>query len=136
MTLIDAGPLVALIDAGEPDHERCVSALRSVQFPLLTTWSAFTEAMYLVGRAGGWIGQRALWQFVLNKDLAIAEQSAKSTGRIAKLMERYADRPMDLADASLVALAEERNLKRVFTLDADFSIYRLHGRGHFELLPG
>jgi len=43
---------------------------------------------------------------------------------------------MDLADASLVALAEERSLKRIFTLDADFGIYRLHGRGHFELLPG
>jgi uncharacterized protein len=135
MTLVDAGPLIALIDAGEPDHELCISTLRSVQLPLLTTWSAFTEAMYLVGRAGGWVGQRALWQLVLNKDLAIAEQSAKSTGRIAKLMERYADRPMDLADATLVTLAEERNLKRVFTLDADFSIYRLHGRSRFELLP-
>lgn len=135
MTLVDAGPLVALIDAGEPDHELCISTLRSVQLPLLTTWSAFTEAMYLVGRAGGWTGQRALWQLVLNKDLAIAEQSAKSTGRIAKLMERYSDRPMDLADATLVALAEERDIKRVFTLDADFSIYRLHGRGRFEPLP-
>lgn len=135
MTLVDAGPLVALIDAGEPDHELCISTLQSVQLPLLTTWSAFTEAMYLVGRAGGWTGQRALWQLVLNKDLAIAEQSAKSTGRIAKLMERYSDRPMDLADATLVALAEERDIKRVFTLDADFSIYRLHGRGRFEPLP-
>ncbi len=136
MTLVDAGPLVALIDSGEPDHELCVSTLRSIQLPLVTTWSAFTEAMYLVGRAGGWVGQRALWQFVLNKDLEIAEQSAKSADRIAKLMERYADCPMDLADATLVALAEERKLKRVFTLDADFSIYRLHGRGHFDLLPG
>jgi hypothetical protein len=135
MTLVDAGPLVALIDAGEPDHARCVSTLRSIQLPLVTTWSAFTEAMYLVGRAGGWIAQRALWQLVLNKDLAIAEQSPKAIARIAKLMDRYADRPMDLADATLVALAEERNSKRIFTLDADFSIYRLHGRSHFELIP-
>jgi predicted nucleic acid-binding protein len=135
MTLVDAGPLVALIDAGEPDHELCVSTLRSIQLPLLTTWSTFTEAMYLVGRAGGWTAQRALWQLVLNKDLAIAELPAKSIARTAKLMERYADRPMDLADATLVTLAEERNLKRVFTLDADFAIYRPHGRGHFELIP-
>lgn len=136
MTLVDAGPLVALIDAGEPDHELCVSTLRSIQLPLVTTWAAFTEAMYLVGRAGAWVGQKALWQLVLNEDLAIAEQSAKSVGRMAKLMERYADRPMDLADATLVALAEERNTKRIFTLDHDFTIYRLHGRGRFELLPG
>jgi hypothetical protein len=136
MTLVDAGPLVALIDAGEPDHELCVSTLRSIQLPLVTTWAAFTEAMYLVGRAGAWVGQKGLWQLVLNEDLAIAEQSAKSVGRMAKLMERYADRPMDLADATLVALAEERNTKRIFTLDHDFTIYRLHGRGRFELLPG
>ena len=135
MTLVDAGPLIALIDAGEPDHEICVSTLRSLQLPLITTWSAFTEAMYLVGRAGGWVGQKALWQLVLHEDLAIAEQAATSTSRIAKLMERYADRPMDLADATLVALAEECNTKRIFTLDEDFSIYRLHGRAHFELIP-
>lgn len=47
-------------------------------------------------------------------------------------MERYADRPMDLADATLVALAD----KRIFTLDGDFGIYRLKGRRRFELLPG
>ena len=135
MTLVDAGPLIALIDAGDPDHELCVTTLREVQLPLLTTWPAFTEAMYLVGRAGGWPGQDALWRLTLNGDLEIAEQSAESAGRMAKLMERYADRPMDLADAALVALAEERNAKRIFTLDADFSIYRLHGRARFELLP-
>ncbi len=135
MTLVDAGPLVALIDAGEPDHVRCVSALESIRLPLLTTWPAFTEAMYLVGRAGGWTAQRALWRLALNDDLELAAPSAAATGRIAKLMERYADRPMDLADASLVALAEERSLKRIFTLDADFGVYRIHGRGHFELVP-
>jgi predicted nucleic acid-binding protein len=135
MTLVDAGPLVALIDAGEPDHELCVSTLRSIQLPLLTTWSAFTEAMYLVGRAGGWTGQYALWQLLLNEDLAIGEQQVNCAGRIANLMERYSDRPMDLADATLVALAEERNSRRIFTLDRDFSIYRLHGRAHFEVIP-
>lgn len=135
MTLVDAGPLIALIDAGEPDHELCVSTLRTVQLPLLTTWPAFTEAMYLLGRAGGWTGQHALWQLLLNEDLSIAEPQADSAGRIAHLMERYADRPMDLADATLVALAEERNSKRIFTLDEDFSIYRLHGQARFETVP-
>ena len=135
MTLVDAGPLVALIDAGEPDHECCVEALGSIDLPLLTTWSAFTEAMYLVGRAGGWTAQRALWQLTSNQDVEVASQPPAAHGRIAKLMERYSDRPMDLADATLVALAEERNLKRVFTLDADFSVYRIQGRSRFEMLP-
>ncbi len=135
MTLVDAGPLIALLDAREPDHGRCVAALKSIDLPLLTTWSAFTEAMHLVGRAGGWHAQKALWQLVLNRDLDLATQSSESGGRIATLMERYADRPMDLADATLVTLAEERSERRIFTLEADFDIYRIHGRARFELLP-
>lgn len=50
-------------------------------------------------------------------------------------MAKYADRPMDLADATLVALAEERGERRIFTLDSDFRIYRIHGRTHFEIIP-
>jgi predicted nucleic acid-binding protein len=135
VTLTDAGPLVALIDADEREHERCRAALAEIVPPLLTTWPAFTEAMYLLGRAGGWRGQEALWRLVLRQDLLVANPSPEANQRAAQLMERHADRPMDLADATLVAIAEERNLKRVFTLDADFHIYRLHGSQHFEVLP-
>ena len=56
--------------------------------------------------------------------------------RIRALMEKYQDLPMDLADASLVALAEMRGLREVFTLDhADFQVYRLHRRQTFRLWP-
>ena len=51
-------------------------------------------------------------------------------------MAKYADLPMDLADATLVALAEERGQRRIFTLDSDFRVYRINGRGRFETLPG
>jgi hypothetical protein len=50
-------------------------------------------------------------------------------------MGQYADPPVDLAGTTLVALAEERGDRRIFTLDADFQIYRLRGRQQFELLP-
>lgn len=135
MTLTDAGPLIALIDAEESDHERCRAALAELALPLLTTWPAFTEAMYLLGRAAGWRGQEALWRLVLRQDLILASPSPEANRRAAALMERYSDRPMDLADATLVALAEERDLRRIFTLDADFHIYRLHGRQHFDVVP-
>jgi predicted nucleic acid-binding protein len=134
VTLADAGPLVALLDADEPDHERCRNALDLLRLPLLTTWPAFTEAMYLIGRAGGWTGQKALWQLVLREDLVIAPPSKRATERAAGLMEKYADRPMDLADATLVALAEERRITRIFTLDADFEVHRV-GRRRFEVVP-
>ena len=131
MILTDAGPLVALLDADEPDHDRCRDALELLQLPLLTTWPAFTEAMYLIGRAGAWPGQRALWQLLLRDDLVIAPPSGNGTERAAVLMEKYADRPMDLADATMVALAEERRISRIFTLDAHFQIYGLGGRRSF-----
>ncbi len=135
MILTDAGPLVALIDADEADHEVCALALHTVALPLLTTWPAFTEAMYLLGRAGGTAGQQALWRLQQNGRLRIAELSKTALQRSAALMAKYADLPMDLADATLVALAEERGDRRVFTLDSDFRIYRIHGRTHFEIIP-
>ncbi len=135
-TLTDAGPLIALIDADEPDHERCKHVLQTIRLPMLTTWPAFTEGMYLLGRAGGWRGQQALWRLVLRENLLIAAPTPEATERAAHLMDRYSDRPMDLADATLVALAEERHLTRIFTLDDDFHIYRIAGRRHFEVIPG
>lgn len=134
--LVDAGPLIALIDADEPDHKRCRAALETIRLPLVTTWPAFTEAMYLLGRAGGAAGQEALWRLALRGDLEIAAPSTPAVERTAALMRKYADRPMDLADASLVALAEERGFSRIFTLDADFHIYRIGGRRRFDVVPG
>lgn len=135
MTLTDAGPLVALIDADEPDHELCVLVLHGLRLPLVTTWPAFTEAMYLLSRAGGRLGQQALWKLALSERLHIADLSRSGVERTAALMAKYADRPMDLADATLVALAEQRGDRRIFTLDADFQIYRIHGRFRFEIVP-
>lgn len=135
MTLTDAGPLVALIDADEQDHERCKAALDEVTLPMLTTWPAFTEAIYLLGRGGGWPAQDALWRLVRRGDVEIAALAAADLTRAATLMRSYADRPMDLADATLVALAERRGLRRIFTLDRDFHIYRLRNRRHLEIVP-
>lgn len=136
MTLTDAGPLVALIDADETDHEVCRLVLARLRLPLLTTWPAFTEAMYLLSRAGGRAGQEALWKLTLSGRLDIADLSRPALERSSQLMAKHADTPMDLADATLVALAEERGDRRVFTLDTDFHVYRLHGRQRFEVVPG
>lgn len=136
MTLTDAGPLVALIDADEADHELCRSVLAQLPLPLSTTWPAFTEAMYLLSRAGGSAGREALWALVLTDRLQLVDLSRSAIERSAVLMGKYADLPMDLADATLVALAEERGDRRVFTLDRDFRIYRRYGRQHFDIVPG
>jgi len=136
MTLADAGPLVALIDADEADHRVCRAVLGQLELPLLTTWPAFTEAMYLLSRAGGAAGREALWRLVLTDRLRVLDLSRSAVERSAELMATYADLPMDLADATLVALAEESGTRRVFTLDSDFQVYRLHGRQRFDVVPG
>lgn len=136
MILTDAGPIVAIIDRGETHHEACVACLSKLSGPMLTTWPAFTEAMYLLGEAGGWVAQAALWGLVENADVEIAAQDEEQVRRMRRLMEKYRDRPMDLADASLVVLAEKRGLTDVFTLDHDhFRTYRVHRRRMFRLWP-
>jgi predicted nucleic acid-binding protein len=132
--LADAGPLVALIDARDPDHTACRSALAGISAPLLTTWPAFTEAMYLLA-AGGWRAQQALWDRTSDGGLAIAADADVDLSRVRQLMEQYRDLPMDLADATLVALAERLQTRRVFTLDSDFRVYRYKGRHSFDVLP-
>ena len=135
MILTDAGPLVALIDRGEADHSRCRSALESLTRPMLTTWPAFTEAIYLLGSAAGWLGEAALWRLLLRGDLELAALNELMIKRSYALMEQYRDVPMDLADATLVAVAEERSLTQIFTLDSDFQIYRLKGKRAIEPVP-
>jgi predicted nucleic acid-binding protein len=135
LTLIDAGPLVALVDAGEPDHERCRETLDVLPLPLTTSWPAFTEAIYLLGRAAGWPAQEALWKLVDRGILKLADLTPELTARAADLMRRYQDHPMDLADATLVALAEYRGDKLILSLDAHFRSYELRGRRHLRVIP-
>ena len=135
MTLVDAGPLIALIDRDDADHEACVDVLEDLSAPLVTTFAAFTEAMHLLGDRAGWAGQDALWRLQSRGDLVLHTVEGETLDRARKLMQKYRDLPMDLADATLVALAEELKLRRIFTLDGDFTVYRLPGRKAFEVVP-
>ncbi len=135
MTLIDAGPLIALIDKGQKHHASCEAALDRVTKPFLTTWPTWAEAMFLLGRIAGWPGQNALWQYLLRDEVTVIAPTPEQTRRTIHLMEQYRETPMDLADASLVALAEARNIHRIFTLDRHFYVYRLHGKQTFEVIP-
>ncbi len=128
-------PLIVLIDADEPDHSACLDVLERLALPLVTTWPAFAEAMYLIVKAGGARGHQALWRLVGTGRLEIADLSASAIKRTERLMDQYTGTPMDLADATLVALAEELRQRRIFTLDNDFDVYRLHGRQRFERIP-
>lgn len=135
MILTDAGPLIALADAGDADHDSCVATLADVRLPLVTTWPAFTEAMYLLGASGGFAAQEALWNLVGEEQLRIVDLTQASVARSAALMAKYVDTPMDLADATLVAAAEQLKVDRIFTIDTDFHVYRMSNRRGFNVIP-
>jgi len=136
VTLCDAGPLFALIDPKQGAlHERCKQALSSLPSPLVTTWPSFTEAMYLAHRSGGWPMQKVLWKFVSGSKLLLQDLGPREIERTRELMEQYRDTPMDLADASLVAVAELLDQTRIFTLDHHFRVYRIQDSKPFEVVP-
>lgn len=134
MILTDTGPLIALLDRREASHSRCAGVLASVGRPVLTTWAVLTEAMYLLSGMG-WRAQDALWRLVLRGDIDLAQVDEAGLLRMHALMEQYRDTPMDLADASLIVLAEQREATHIFTLDSHFHAYRLLGRQRLEVIP-
>lgn len=133
--LMDAGPLIAIVDRNQKGHLQCVEICQSINVPLITTISCFTEAMYTVSKVRGWTGQQVLWQLWERDAFLIHSSSKNEHKRMRVLMEKYKDTPMDFADASLVAAAESLGLSRIFTLDSDFYVYRINDKDAFEVVP-
>jgi predicted nucleic acid-binding protein len=91
--------------------------------------------MYFLGHLAGWSGQEALWSLLGQQVLFVHTPNVAAIDRMRVLMEKYKDTPMDLADASLVTLAEETGFRMIFTLDTDFYIYRIDGKDNFDVIP-
>ncbi len=134
MILLDTGPIVAFFDSSDGYHKICVDLLKSVNEPLVTTWPVLTESFYLLGFS--WKAQDNLWEFITRGGVEILSLDDMQQVRCRQLMEKYADLPMDLADGTLVVLAESKRVKKVFTLDhRDFQVYRPKHTKRFTLLP-
>jgi uncharacterized protein len=120
--LLDTGPLVAWLDANDTDHQACSTFFREHPGPFLTTWPVLTEASHLVPTQ---VAPRLL-QWIHLGGAEVVELPPHAVANLAEKMLRYADLPMDLADASLLWLAEQRGIRAVASLDRrDFSVYRL-----------
>lgn len=134
MILCDAGVLLCLVDRTQPQHSAYRNAVLRLALPLVTTWSCLTEAMYLALHRGGWNMQKQLGQMLLDKLLTIYEVQASDYSRLLELMAKYRDRPMDLADATLVLAAERIGYRQILTLDSDFLFYRIGDRDTFDVI--
>ena len=132
--LVDTGAIVAIIDASESWHESCVEALATVHAPLLTTEAVLTELFYLIQARS--LSTDKTWNFVRSGALTIKPMQDSDLPELQRLMDDYADRPMDFADATLVHLATRERLTTILTVDHDdFETYRLPGRKKFTILP-
>jgi predicted nucleic acid-binding protein len=135
MTLVDSGPLIALVIRNDAQHTLCVQTLPLTTEPRITTHAVLAEAMHFAGDRVGWHAQAKIWELVNSGGLIIAALTNDHRLRMQTLMEKYRDVPMDFADASLVAVAESLDTTQIFTLDSDFTFYRLNDKQPFEIVP-
>ena len=130
--LLDTGALVSLLDRGQRRHREFADFFDSWTGQVVTTEAVLTESTHLLGRIAG--GAIACLDFVLSGGALLIPATANSIRRARDLMNRYADCPMDFADATLVVLAEDLGTDVVLTTDQrDFSIYRIAGRKRFKI---
>ena len=130
--LVDAGPLIALFDRDDKHHQRTREVLARAKATLVTTWPVVTETWHMLDFSAA--AQLDFLEWVYRGGARLHLQNDVDLERIIGLTRRYADRPMDLADASLVLASEQLGLLQVISLDRDFDIYRSAGRKRFENL--
>ena len=124
MVLADTGYWLALANARDRWHEKAVAVGRQLTEPLVVTWPVVTETCHLMLSR---LGVRAETRFIeqIARNVELHELERAHLGAIQALMEKYADLPMDLADASLVVAATELGDGRILTTDQrDFNAYR------------
>ncbi len=130
--LIDTGCIVALLDRSEKHHDQCAETVSDLQAPLITCEAVIAETSYLVRNLRGAAG--AVIENVRRGNFLLPYRLEDRAEIIGKLLKKYADVPMDLADACLVDLAGLYRTDRILTLDADFETYRWRRNRPFHLL--
>jgi hypothetical protein len=132
--LVDTGALLAYLDRSDRWHDRCRAALVELRLPLVTSPAVLAELFHLVGDSPGEIA--AAWGFVRSGAVTVAAIPDAELADLETLMRQYRDRPMDLADATLVHLARREGVSTVFTIDHDdFETYRIGPRKKFSIVP-
>lgn len=132
LVLLDTGVIVALLDASERHHARCVEVISELEGTLVTCEAAVAEACYLLRTVRG--APEAVLENVERGVFQVPFQLSSEAGAVRALLRKYRSVPMDLADACLVRLAELSGTGRILTLDDDFDVYRWRKTQRFERL--
>ena len=120
--LIDAGPLIALFDKNDKYHNPVKNFLKDIRGYLITTWPIITEATYMLSFNVN--AQLDLLRWCNFGGISIFQLLKQHLPSIIVLTEKYADIPMDFADASLIMASEELHINEIISIDSDFDVYR------------
>jgi hypothetical protein len=136
--VVDTGPLVAMVNSSDADHERCAEWIETVGEPLLVPNTVLTEVCYLLQRrCGPLIEARFLRELAADDRFILVPVLREDLPRVAELVEAYRDFPLGGADASVIAIAERLGVIRIATLDhRHFTVVRPRHAKTFALLPG
>lgn len=126
VVLVDTGPLVAYLNARDRYHDWAKEQLGQVRPPLVTCEAVLSEVLFLL--RGQRAAQAAVMGFVESGLLRLPFALQDEAAAVSKLLQRYAEVPMSLADSCLVRMSEQHGSAVVLTLDSDFAIYRRHRR--------
>lgn len=138
LSLIDAGPLIALFDNSDKYYQKVKRRLekyrQNAKGKLVTTWPIVTEVAYMLKEYVHIEAQLDFLEWIALGGLEIFELTRDHLPRIIELQKKYSSLPMDFADATLIIAAENLQINNIFSIDKDFSIYRILGRRHFDNL--
>jgi predicted nucleic acid-binding protein len=124
--IVDAGPLVALLNGSDKHHAWTRTVLDDVEPPMTTCEAVISEACFQLHRING--AQDAVLELVARGVVTVGFSLEAELPAVRKLMERYSSVPMSLADACLVRMSELEPRATLITLDSDFKIYRRNRR--------
>ena len=130
--LLDTGCIVAMLDRSAEHHEQCVEVISAIDSPLITCEAVIAESCYLLRDLSGAAG--AVLENVDSGVFLIPYRLTGNAAGVLRLMKKYADLPMDFADACLVDMAGDYQTGRILTLDSDFRVYRWAKNRPFDLL--
>ena len=130
--LVDSSFLIALYDQSDFYHTRCLRAYESFDRPLVTCEAVVTECVYMLRYVSG--AAEALLASIEGGALEIGFRLSEAAGSINSIMKKYRDTPADIADACLIAMADELDTGDILTLDSDFTHYRWRKTRPFRML--
>jgi uncharacterized protein len=132
VAIVDTGPLVALFDRTEQHHRWVAERFKELDAPLLVCEPVLAEAMYLLARYPKAL--ETVLELIDHGALSVAFRIDEHIGALRKLLQKYRDTPMSLADACIVRMSEIHDRHAVLTLDSDFLVYRKHRRAALPLI--